>query len=243
MITRWNKAPADLHLSNEYVDVWRTRLDLSSNDVNSYLATLSEDERARANRFKARGKRKEFIITRGLLRKTLGQTLDIDPSSFEFDYAEHDKPFLSVASLGVPISFNVSHSHKQALVALTLDRAIGIDIEKVRLEVSFNKLAVRFFSKHESQALGKLDKDILPKAFFACWTRKEAFVKALGDGISFGLSEFSVSVDPDETNVSLLTHWDPDESSNWSIVNINADEDYIGALAIDGGKFKLRCWG
>lgn len=243
MVTLWNKAPADLRLSNEFVDVWRTRLDLSIDTVNNYLATLSKDERARADRFKARSKRKEFIITRGLLRKTLAQTLDIDPSSLEFDYAEHDKPFLPAATLGVPISFNVSHSHNQALVALTLDRAIGIDIEKIRQDVSFEKLAARFFSKQESQALEKLDKNTLPKAFFACWTRKEAFVKALGDGISFGLSEFSVSVDPYETNVSLLTHWNTGESSNWSIVNIKADEYYIGALAIDGSRFTLRCWG
>jgi len=242
MTLSWKNPPPDLRLSTECVDVWRTRLDLPEEQINTYLALLSADEIERARRFKVKRKYREYVITRGLLRNVLGQTLDSDPGSFQFEYAEHAKPCLDEDWDGKPVSFNVSHSHNQALIAITLDRNIGIDIEKIRSDVDFRRLAKRFFSTQESGALDKLDETSLPTAFFACWTRKEAFVKALGDGISFGLSEFSVSTDPGAEQVSLATHWNPSEASEWSLANIRSETGYIAAIAVQQDSFKLRCW-
>jgi len=238
----WQQAPFDLKLSHDHIDVWRTRLNLPKNEIAKYHALLSTDEVKRANRYKVKHKRCEYIVTRGLLRTILGQTLGRDSKSFVFEYAKHDKPFLPIETSGTPVSFNVSHSHNQALIAVTLDRTIGIDIEYIRHDVEFKKLAKRFFSDQEYQQLDAYDETKLSAAFFACWTRKEAFVKALGDGIAFGLSEFSVSVDPEDDEIPLSTHLDQAQASKWILMNIKTDEDYIAALAVDKYNLKIRCW-
>ncbi|MFQ5660531.1 MAG: 4'-phosphopantetheinyl transferase family protein [Gammaproteobacteria bacterium] len=242
MTQAWKNPPSDLELSRGFVDIWRTKLDLPKQEIAAYLSLLSPDEVKRASCFKVKRKYREYVITRGLLRRVLGDTLRADPKGFLFEYAEHEKPFLKEDWGGGAVSFNVSHSHNQAVIAVTLDRTIGIDIEKIRQNVDFNKLANRFFSVKEFKSLKRFQEQHLPRAFFACWTRKEAFVKALGDGISFGLSEFSVSVDPDEENVTLSTHWDPGEARKWTLVNIKTDTDYIAACAFEGGKFEIRYW-
>lgn len=242
MTQTWEKAPAGTRLSREKVDVWRASHEIEEARFDEYLGLLSTAEVERANRFRVKRKYREYIISRGLLRTVLGLTLDLDPAVFKFEYSEHDKPFLDMASQGLPVCFNVSHSHKQTVIALSLGRAIGIDIEHVRRDVEFKKLATRFFSSQEAEDLNTYTESGLPRAFFACWTRKEAFVKALGDGIAFGLDEFSVSVDPDEDIVSLTTHWDRDEAVNWSLLNINTGEDYLSALAVEGSGFSVRYW-
>lgn len=238
----WKKPPADLKLDSKFIDIWRTPLDLPKSEIDNYANLLSAEEMKRAERFKVKRKYREYIISRGLLKKILGIVLKSDPLDIRIQYAEHDKPFITDTWRDKQVSFNVSHSHKQTVIALSLDRTLGIDIEHIRDNVEFKKLAKRFFSKQESSDLDTYTNSGIAKAFFACWTRKEAYVKALGDGISFGLSEFSVSVNPYDSDVSLTTHWDQDEASKWSIKNLETEEDYIAALATDGGKFKLRLW-
>ncbi|MBF8269927.1 MAG: phosphopantetheine--protein transferase [Gammaproteobacteria bacterium] len=238
----WHRTPAKLRLSETYIDIWRTSLNLTRHEIDACLALLSPDEIARANRFKVKRKYREYIISRGLLRRILGLTLGTDPADFEFEYSEHDKPLLNLIHKGAPVTFNVSHSHEQTLIAVTLGHALGIDIEQVRQDVQFRQLAKRFFSAQEARELETYTEAGIPRAFFACWTRKEAFVKALGDGIAFGLNEFSVSVNPFDDNVALTTHWDPEEAGNWSLLNIHTDADYIAALAVAGQGFKIRYW-
>jgi len=238
----WHKTPAKLSLSDKYIDIWRTALDLPQRQVDEYLTLLSSEEISRAQRFKVKRKYREYIISRGLLRRVLGHALRTDPAGFEFEYTEHEKPFLGLIHRGKSVSFNVSHSHEQTLIAVTLDHALGIDIEYVRQDVQFKQLARRFFSAQEAGELETYTEAGIPRAFFACWTRKEAFVKALGDGIAFGLNEFSVSVNPFDDTVALTTHWDPDEAGNWSLVSIRTDQEYIAALAVAGQGVKIRYW-
>ena len=119
---------------------------------------------------------------------------------------------------------------------------IGVDLEYIRNNVEFRKLAKRFFSNQESRALDACDDTLLPAAFFACWTRKEAFVKALGDGIVFGLGDFTVSVDPWDRAVALHTGGEVNVPGDWSIISLETGRDYAAAVAANGGRFKLRLW-
>ena len=238
----WTRTPAKLELSATHIDIWRTTLELPQQQIDNYRSLLSADEQARANRFKVDRKYREYIVSRGLLRRILGLTLNRDPAALVFAYTEHDKPVLDLDWRGVPVCFNVSHSHELTLIAVTLNHLIGIDVEHIRRNVDFKKLASRFFSSQEARNLETYTDNAIAQAFFSCWTRKEAFVKAVGDGIAFGLNEFTVSVDPSDKEVSLTTHWDQDEAKNWSLLNLRAAPGYIAALAVNGQDFKIRCW-
>lgn len=242
MSDAWQRPPGTVLLSTEYIDIWRVPLDLPSAQIDKYHAVLSGDELERCDKFKSAKRRREFIIGRGALRTLIGQCLKLDPSALNIVYSEHQKPCLPEAVPGAPATFNLTHSHDLALIALTLERDIGIDIEYLRADVDFRKLARRFFSKQEVQSLESCTDARLTAAFFACWTRKEALLKALGKGIAFGLKEFSVSVDPLDREVDLLTHWDQAEASRWSILNMKPGPDYAAAVAASGGTFKLRLW-
>lgn len=242
MANTWKKATADLQLALDTVDVWRLRLDIAEAEMTSYFSLLPHDEQQRAQRFTFPAKRREFIVTRGELRRIVGQILDVDPKQITFAYTDKDKPYLTSKYQNHAITFNISHSHDMALIAITLDLDIGVDIEKIREEVKFEKLAQHYFSQNEYEALQKLPKQQLPRAFYACWTRKEAFVKALGKGIAFGLAQFSVSVDPLDATPSLITHWDKNVMANWSLVNIDVEQDYQAALAVAGTGLTIRYW-
>ena len=242
MSNGWEHPSGELELSADYIDIWRANLKLPFMEAAQFQGLLSREEQDRAARYKSDKRHKQFIVSRGLLRMLIGRYLDINPAGFDFSYTSHQKPFLPVAALGVPITFNITHSHNMILVALSLNRNIGIDAEYIRHNVEFRKLGKRFFSRQESVALEAYGNSDLPAAFFACWTRKEAFVKAIGDGIAFGLGDFSVSVDPYDNMVGLQIEPEMSGSDVWSIMNLEAGGDYAAAVAASGGKFKLRLW-
>ena len=238
----WAEPPADLELDVAYIDVWRSQIDLPESEIEKYAQTLSEQEQERAAKFTFPDKYEEYVVSRGLLRKALGHVLKQAPSGFQFDYTSSKKPYLSRKYNNRPISFNVSHSHGQALVAISVDRNIGIDIEKIRPDVEYEKLAKRFFSEAEHAAIMLLPLGERVAAFFATWTRKEAFVKATGKGIAFGLSEFDVNILPYEPPAMLVTRWNPADVSKWLMANIETYKNYIATLAADGGEFQMRLW-
>ncbi|MBT7950488.1 MAG: 4'-phosphopantetheinyl transferase superfamily protein [Gammaproteobacteria bacterium] len=238
----WDSPPEGLKLDANYIDVWRTRIDLPEEEVKRYALTLSEEERERAARFTFPDKYEEYVVSRGLLRRALAHVLKQAATDFQFEYTDSKKPYLSKKYGGQSISFNISHSHGQALVAISLQRNIGVDIEKIRTDVEYEKLASRFFSEAEHKQLMQLPQDERARSFFAIWTRKEAFVKAIGKGIAFGLSEFDVNVEPQEPPLMLVTRWNPQDVSSWLMATIDSDPDYMATLATDGGDFQLRCW-
>lgn len=238
----WKQAPEQITPDPGVIDIWRISLALPEPELASFSDLLTSDETARAQRFQGRHKYREYIICRGLLRKVLGLALNCDPRDVEIRYTDQDKPYLAAPADHGNLQFNVSHSHEQALIALTKDQPIGIDIEHLRTNLEFNKMASRFFSSKEADDLNTYTDVGIPHAFFACWTRKEAFVKALGEGIAFGLSEFSVSVDPYQHEVDLQTHWDETYAKNWSIRNIESGPGYVAALAVAGKIKRLRYW-
>ena len=238
----WDKPPEGLQLDSAYIDIWRTRIDLPKNEIESYATTLSEEEKERAARFTFPNKYEEYVVSRGLLRKVLSHVLKQAATEFQFEYTESKKPYLLQKYFDQTLSFNISHSHGQALVAVSLNRNIGIDIEKIRAEVEYEKLALRFFSAAEHHQLMQIPADERARSFFAIWTRKEAFVKAIGKGIAFGLSEFDVNISPEEPPVMLATRWNPEDVSLWSMATIDTENNFMATLATDGGDFQLRCW-
>jgi 4'-phosphopantetheinyl transferase len=206
------------------------------------LSVLSADEHERAERFRFRKDREHFIAARGLLRILLGRYLDLPPRQLSFSYSPYGKPQLAGVSGGAALRFNVSHSHGIALYAVALGREIGVDVEYIRREVVGESIAEHFFSAREVASLRALPAEMQPQAFFNCWTRKEAFIKAIGEGLSFPLDEFDVSLVPDEPAALLNTRNGPLEAARWSLQALPVDEGYVAALAVEGHEWRLECW-
>lgn len=201
--------------------------------------TRCQKKKKRAEKFTFADKYREYVVTRGLLRQALAQVLNRDATSFHFNYTESNKPWLDEKINGQSIAMNVTHSHGIALVALSLDRQLGIDIEKIREEIEYEKLSKRFFSEHEYDALKNYQGDKV-QAFFAIWTRKEAFVKAVGKGIAFGLSQFDVNIDPQAEPEMLATRWDENDVSNWFMSGVDVPDGYLATVVADKNKFDIR---
>ena len=234
-------APAGLLLDHACIDVWQGQIDIPATAVEACHELLSVAEKQRAAAFTFADKYREYVVSRGLLRKALARVLQRPAGEFVIHQGDGGKPFLDAVCAGQAVCFNVSHSHGLAMVALSLDRQLGIDVEKIRADVNLEKLAARFFSAGEARALREYHGDV-QAAFFATWTRKEAYVKALGKGIAFGLGEFDVNVCPHEAPRLLANRRDPAAAANWHMENIETEAGFIATVAADGGEFTLRCW-
>lgn len=221
--------------------VWLIALDQPDSTRSILLANLSDDEVARANRFHFRKDHDHFIVARAALRTIVGRYLGCEPSAVRFDYSSHGKPFLP-AELGSDLEFNLSHSHKMALLAVNRGRWIGADIEHMRENIEVEEIAVHFFSKREVAVLLGLPKDLHRQAFFNCWTRKEAYIKAIGEGLSHPLDKFDVTLSPGEEAMLLCTRVDLNEARHWSLRALDVPEGYAAALAVRGHDWSLTCW-
>jgi len=227
-------------LDPDKVHVWRASLDVAPERIQSLSRTLSADERERAERFHFLRDRNRFVAGRGLLRILLGRYLEMAPDQLRFGYNSHGKPFL--ANEDTFVRFNLSHSGALALYAVTCGREIGIDVEYVSEDVDIAGLGARFFSTSEVAALNSLPADQKQRAFFACWTRKEAYIKARGEGLSVALDGFSVSLSPHEPVALLEVQDNPEESSRWALIELDPGPRYAGALAVEGHDWRLKCW-
>jgi 4'-phosphopantetheinyl transferase len=238
----WVPPPADLKLSSDEVHVWRASLDSTATDVQSLQQTLSADELGRAAGFRFQKDRQRFIAAHGLLRAIISRYLDMEPSQLRFCYSDHGKPSLVPTSGQKTLSFNLSHSDGLALYAITRDRGIGIDLERVRPVAKVEQIAERFFSARENAVFRTLPASLKREAFFTCWTRKEAYIKARGEGLSLPLDQFDVSLVPGGPAVLLGTRGDPQKSSGWSLRELMPDPGYVAALAVEGHDWHLTCW-
>lgn len=219
-ISPWRAPPETLMLGGDEVHVWRATLDRTPSQIQSFLHNLAADEQARAERFYFERDREHFIVARGVLRAILGGYLNRAPESLSFCYSSHGKPALVGEPDGEAIRFSVSHSHGVALYAVTRGREVGIDLEHIRFDVAVAEIAERFFSSREVATLRSLPTEAQRQAFFRCWTRKEAYIKARGEGLSLPLDEFDVSLAPGEPAALLGTQRDPAEASRWSLQEI-----------------------
>lgn len=238
----WDSPPKTLLLPYDAVHVWRASLHVSASELRAFEATLAVDERARAERFYFQKHREHFIAGRGLLRNILSRYLDKEPDQLRFRYNSYGKPDLTEETGAERFCFNLSHSHEMALYALTRGREIGVDIEYFRPDVEVEKLADRFFSPREAAVLRALPQHLRKEGFFNCWTRKEAYIKAEGKGMSIPLSAFDVSLTPGEPAALLRTENHPQETSRWSLQALNPAPGYAAALAVKGHNWQLKCW-
>lgn len=221
------------------VDLWRAELDAAGSDPEALSRTLAPEEIARAGRFYFPRDRARFIAARALLRRILALYARRPPESLRFRYSSEGKPSLAEPDLG--LEFSVAHSRGLAVYAVTQGRPVGVDVEHVRPEVAFERIAERFFSAGESAALLALPRDQRPAAFFRCWTRKEALLKAWGHGLAFGLHRFSVSCAAGPPQL-LATPFDPAEAARWSLSDLEPGPGCVGALAVRGAIAEVRCW-
>ncbi len=240
----WKPAPTNLELHQGDVHIWLATLKPTATPPSSFRSILSKDELERADRFHRQENRDHWITSRGLLRITLGNYLNSGAADIEFEYSKHGKPSL-LASQGesLPLSFNLSHSGPHMLCAVVAgERELGVDIEFKSRNLDYTKLADRFFSKNEVTALKRLSRQQLRDGFYNCWTCKEAFVKAKGNGLSLPLADFDVTFLPDRPAKVNKVEWHPDEAGQWSLTRLGLGSDYAGALAIKGKNRKLKYW-
>jgi 4'-phosphopantetheinyl transferase len=230
----WKTTPANLELPSDRIDIWRVCLDSFESPEPGFSGILSQDEVARASRFHFENDRRRFVRCRIALRALLGSYLDVPPAGIRFRYGGNGKPEIAGPQHSRGLRFNVSNSRGLALIAVSSGRAIGVDIERVRPKVECLDIARRFFSAREIEALLALGENKRQEAFFACWTRKEAFLKSTGDGLTCPLSEFSVSVDPDGPAELWDVKGDPNAVSHWCLESVRPGAGYIGALAYKG---------
>ena len=203
---------------------------------------LSPDEIERAGRFQTERARSRFVLTRGSLRVTLARCLDTTPERLTFSYGAQGKPALADEWGRSELSFNVSHSHDHALIGLTNGRAIGVDIEQVRPMSDFAEIASGYFSAVEMRAIAALPEADRLRGFFRVWTRKEAFMKATGDGMATALDGFSVSLDDNaERSISIrgsrLAHGDA-----WSVTGLSLLAECEAAVAVEGAAARISAW-
>jgi len=226
-------------LNGSEVHVWFVSLDQSACCVGRLADLLSPDERTRAERFYFERDRARFIAGRGLLRTILAFYSGADPRRLEFRYGPRGKP--SLAPGFGDLRFNLSHARGRALYAIARGREIGVDIEEVRPMPDAEKIAERFFSRREYQVFRALPASARPRAFFDCWTRKEAFIKALGDGLAYPLDRFDVSLSPGEPARLLRIEGDPQGPAGWSLRELALGLTHVAALAVEGHGLDLSC--
>jgi 4'-phosphopantetheinyl transferase len=231
-----------LVLPEDEVQLWRIDLEALGADESRWQRVLSADEAARASRFHFARDRQRFVAARAVLRTILASYLEIDAVSLRFSYSKKEKPSLGPEHGDGDLRFNVTHSGGIALLAFTRQREIGVDVEQVRHDFEPDAIARRYFSQNEQNQLADLGPEEKVDAFFRCWTRKEAYIKATGDGLSLPLIQFDVSLVPGETNALLATRPDGSQAASWLLREVPAGPGYVGALCVQGRDWTLNDW-
>lgn len=238
----WPAPPRFPPLEDAEVHVWQVYLDRPPPSVEKLAGVLSGDERDKAGRFHFERDRRRYTCGRGVLRTLLGNYLSSAPESIVFAYNRYGKPELDGPHRAQRLNFSVSHSHARALIAFTRGREVGIDIEYIRPDFEGELIATRYFSASEVAALRTLPAASRGQAFFNCWTRKEAFIKAVGHGLSLSLQSFDVSLLPGEPAALLNTRFSPREVTRWSLRDLQPGPGFAAAIAVAGPAWQIKCW-
>ncbi len=238
----WREPPANLGLGADEVHVWRASLNHSHHRLQHLHGTLVSEEWDRAVRFHFERDGRHYIAARGLLREILSRYLKLSPGSLRFKYTSYGKPYLTDECGGEWLRFNVSHSGELALYAISRQRELGVDIEQVRTNIEHRQIASAFFSEHEIKLLGALPEHLQEEAFFLCWTRKEAYIKGIGEGLSLPLHSFDVSLTPGSPASLLAVRGDVQEARRWTLRSLEPGPGYFAALVGEGRDWHLKCW-
>jgi 4'-phosphopantetheinyl transferase len=232
------------------IHIWSISLDPPGDRADRLWKLLAEDEQARANRFRFDRHRRQYAVGRGELRMLLSCYLGIRPELVRFTYGPRGKPFLAGPAVGGAaggLQFNLSNSDEMALVGFVQGVEIGVDIEFLKPMPDCEQIAERFFSLSEREVLRNLPREVKEEAFFNCWTRKEAYLKAVGEGLAAPLDSFDVTLAPGEPPRMLTLEGDAARAARWTFRHFRPADQYIGALAIEGdppggGEWKVSPW-
>jgi 4'-phosphopantetheinyl transferase len=235
--SNWLPVPDELSLDRGRVHVWRICLEQEGGLLDRFRRTLAPEELDRAGRFRYERLQRHFVASRGFLRYVLARYVAAEPEEIRFVYNYYGKPSLVGER---SLQFNMSHSHELAIVAVTRDAAVGVDVEHIRADFASEEIATRFFSRVEVETFSALQKEERVAAFFRCWARKEAYIKAIGKGLSQPLDGFDVTLTPDEP-AALLRRGKEDEMT-WSMSDIDVGSDYASALAVEGDPSQISYW-
>jgi 4'-phosphopantetheinyl transferase len=237
LLPHWPPPPPEPRIGEKDVHVWRASLDCERAVLEHLQTSLTEDERARASRFVFPRDRDRFIAGRGILRSILGQYSRQPAAAVEFTYEPKGKPRLSSHDSNPAVRFSVSHSEGLAVYAFSCGREIGVDVEAIRSNLSNEGIAEQFFSSTELAEFRSLPREQSAEGFFLCWTRKEAYVKALGGGLTIPLDSFDVSLTPGmpETLSSA-------DCGQWTLRSFRPSDGYAGAVVAEGKDWSLHFW-
>jgi 4'-phosphopantetheinyl transferase len=217
------------------VHVWRASLERPAQTVERMRRLLASDEQRRADRFRFERDRSRYVVGRALLRGLLARYMGAEPEELEFEYGEFRKPAVREGPW-----FNVSHSGPIVLYAFSSGGEVGIDVELDDADFARERIAERFFSPSEVGVLRSLPAGVQPRAFLTCWTRKEAFIKARGDGLSLALDSFDVTIAPDTPAAVLRTAWCSEEARQWCLEDLSDRRGgYIAAVAVRGEEWRV----
>jgi 4'-phosphopantetheinyl transferase len=226
--SRMEIAPNEIHL-------WLIGLDLAEDSVEHLRRLLSAGERQRERGFHFRADRRRFIVSHGMLRMILGGCVNQRPEEVCFCFEEHGKPYLEPSTNPNGISFNMAHSNELALVGVCRSLRIGVDIEYKDVRHATGEIAHRHFAREELAVFAALSASAQTEAFFTTWTRKEAYIKARGEGVFLGLDGFAIVSDAEARPV-LVRSSHQNRSQSWQFRDLSLHEHYAAALAIDGSK-------
>lgn len=229
----WVRATTPLTLSDKELHVWRASLDLPPALLRRIARALSADENERAGKFVIARARESFVAARGMLRQLLGMYLGLPPERIEFRYGPQGKPSLSEA-LNAKVSFSVSHSQGMGLFAFAGSGEVGVDIEEVKADFKGMQIASHFFSEIEAAGLAKLPAELADEAFFECWTGKEAYVKARGEGLTLALRDFHIGFVNGE---QILRD---EVGGEWSCYSLKPAPGFAGAVVASGEGWSLK---
>jgi 4'-phosphopantetheinyl transferase len=238
----WNSWMGESALDHRAVHVWLVNLDVAAEYLNQFNRLLDRQELDRAHRFYFDRDRVAFVARRGVLRNILARYLKIQPGSIVYNESEYGKLSVVDQGAGKELYFNLSRSGNFALVAVNRMTEVGVDIEKIVSERADRGVAGRFFTRQEYKNLEALGRDKWDPGFFSCWTRKEAFIKAVGEGLSRPLDSFEVSVNPGAPPRLLKIDDSSTSRNSWSMAELPVVEGYQSALAIERPDIELKCW-
>ncbi|HEY9619870.1 MAG TPA: 4'-phosphopantetheinyl transferase superfamily protein [Crinalium sp.] len=239
----WRLPPQHLTLDASEIHVWCADLEQSQSSIAHFAKLLSADEQAKAARFRFERDRHHYTVGRGLLRTLLGRYLNLNPAKVQFVYGPHGKPEL-MDGLGGDrtLRFNLSHSHGLTLYAFTVHQQIGVDIEYIRATPDAEQIVNSYFSEQEKATFSRLSPDQQSIAFFNGWTRKEAYLKAIGDGLAHPLNQIEVTLTPDEPATLRSLTKQPQCSDRWLLQNINVNANYAAALVVEEPMGSIHYW-
>ena len=223
------------------IEIWKARVPELSAQIPRLASWLAEDETLRANRYHFDSGRRTSMVSRGGLRWLLSRYLNCDPAAIRFTYSEYGRPILAFPSAS-EMRFSVSHSGDLVVYAFGRGFEIGIDVERMRPMKHAAGVARRFFSEREQRSFGAAGPDRQLQAFFTCWTRKEAYIKATGVGLSTPLDQFSVGVLPEEATAILEIEGSTEKASAWELHDLEMETGYAGALAVCGRGVGVSAW-